>query len=234
MWIVMAVTLLTLLALPLSSVGAPRISLDKETYDYGPVPYGKSVTQEFTVTNTGDQTLSIQQLRSSCGCTVASKAGDSIAPGAKTEILVSFNTAGLRGGRKRQTIFVESNDPERPTVRVTLLAEVMKDLNVDNPSLARNIAASVETVSFQLKIGNSSDKAYTVKGVRSDSGGVRASLNPKRALIEPKSSAMLTLELKLDKEPGRQFYTGGVFLETDHASEKEIEVRYLVKIDSAP
>lgn len=234
MRIIKVATLLALLALPLSSAGAPRISLDKETHDYGQVPYGKTVTQEFTATNTGDQTLHIQQLRSSCGCTKATKAGGSIAPGAKTEITVSFNTDGLRGGRKRQTIFVESNDPDRPTVRLTLLAEVMKDLNVDNPSLAKNLDAYSETVAFQVRIGNSSDKAYTVKGVRTDSGGVRASLNPRRVLIEPKSSAMLTLELKLDKDPGRHFYTGGLFLETDHASEKEIEVRYLVKIDSAP
>lgn len=234
MRIVNVATLLTLLALPLWSAAAPKISLDKKSHDYGPVRYGETVTQEFTVTNTGDQTLVIQQLRSSCGCTKAIKGSNSISPGAETKVVASFNTRGLSPGRKRQSIFVDSNDPERPSVRLTLLAEVVKELDVDNFSLVKSLPAHVETVSFPVKVSNSSDKAYTVKGIRSDSQSVHASLNPRELLVQPKSSEMITIELRLEKDSQRHYYAGGLALETDHPLEKEIDMRYFVKVNSAP
>jgi len=226
-------TLLALLAIPLSPAAAPRISLDKETHDYGPVSYGKTVTEEFTVTNTGDQTLVIQRLRSSCGCTKAVKGSSSIPPGAETKVVASFNTIGLGPGRRRQSIFIDSNDPDRPSERLTLLVEVIKELNVDNPSLAKNLPKYVETVSFPLKISNSSEKPYTIKAIKSDSNGVRPSVHPKNLLVQPKSSTELTIELRLERDAQRHYYTGGLVLETDHPSETEINVRYFVKFDSS-
>ena len=232
MRIVNLATLLALLALPLSATAGPRIRFDKETLDYGRVPYGQIVTEEFVVTNEGDQTLVIQSLRSSCGCTKAIKGSSSIAPGRESKIVASFDTNGLRAGRKQQTIFVDSNDPERPTVRLMLLAEIVRDLNVDTPSLAKSLPAYAETVSFTVRITNSSDKPYTVKGVRADPQGVEASLHPVKVLVEANSSATLAIELRIEKDPGRRFYTGRLVLETDHPGEREIEMHYIVKLES--
>jgi hypothetical protein len=234
MRIVKLATLVALLALPAWSAASPKISLDKESYDYGPVQYGHTVTQEFTVTNTGDQTLVIQRLRSSCGCTKAIKGSKSIPPGGKTKVVASFNTNGLSPGRKRQSIFVDSNDPERPSVRLTLRADVVRELDIDKASLVKRLPAYVETVSFPVKISNSSDKPYTVKGIRSDSQSVRASLHPEELLVQPKSSGMITIELRLEKDSQRHYYNGGLVLETDHPSEREIDLPYFVKLNSSP
>jgi hypothetical protein len=213
--------------------GGPRIDFDNEVIDYGKVRYGETVSEEFVFSNTGDQTLVIEKLRSSCGCTKAVKGSSEVPPGGKSNIVAAFDTTGLRAGKKEQHVFVESNDPERHIVKLTVLADVVKDLNVEPPSIARRLPNFVETVSFPLKITNTSDKAFTVKGVKSETGGLRASLNPASFAVQPHSTAPFTLSLKLRNEPGQSHYMGEVNLETDHPKESELDVRYFIKFDEA-
>lgn len=227
--------LLVLAALTLTAApalgGGPRISFDKEVIDYGKVRYGETVTEDFLFTNTGDETLVIEKLRSSCGCTKAVKGSREVPPGGKSNIVAAFDTTDLRGGKKEQNVFVESNDPERPIVKLTVLADVVKDLSVEPPSVAKHLPNFVEAVSFPLKITNFSDKMFTVKGVRVETEGIRASLNPAGFTVEPRSTVPFTLSVKLRNEPGQSHYMGEVFLETDHPKEREIDIRYLIRFD---
>jgi len=224
--------MLMLTAAPALS-GGPKISFDNEVIDYGKVRYGETVTEEFVFSNTGDETLAIEKLRSTCGCTKAVKGSSEVPPNGKSNIVAAFDTAGLRSGKKEQSVFVHSNDPDRPIVKLTVLADVVRDLNVEPPSVARRLPNMVETVSFPLKITNFGDKSFTVKGVKIETGGLRASLNPAAFAVEPRSTAPFTLSLKLRNEPGQSYYMGEVHLETDHPKESEIDVRYLIKFDEA-
>ncbi len=96
--------LITLLILPYGDVSAagPRISFDRESHDYGKVFYGDSVSEQFIVTNTGDETLIIERLDASCGCTKAVKGSTEIPPKGKSKIVVEFDTKGLKAGRKNK------------------------------------------------------------------------------------------------------------------------------------
>jgi len=208
--------------------GGPRINFDKEVIDYGKVRYGETVSEDFVFSNTGDETLVIEKLRSSCGCTKAIKGSREVPPGGKSHIVAAFDTTDLRPGKKQQHVFVESNDPERPMVKLTVLADVVKDLNIEPPSIAKNLPNFVETVSFPLKISNTGDKTFIIKGVKAETAGVRASLNPAGFAVEPGSTLPFTLSLKLRNEPSQSHYAGEVFLETDHPKENEISFGYFI------
>jgi hypothetical protein len=103
---------LLLLTLVLSAYTTPitkgaQITFDKDVHDYGVVEYAGNGTCEFTVTNTGDQPLLIQEAKASCGCTVPSYPKEPIAPGASATITVKYNTK--RPGSINKSIRIVSN-----------------------------------------------------------------------------------------------------------------------------
>ena len=230
---VTAVILAILLTVP-PLVGAgtgPVIDFDDEGHDYGRVMYGDKVTHEFTLTNAGDETLTIEKLESTCGCTKAVKGASEVPPHEKTHILASFDTSGLKAGKKQKKVFVHSNDSKRPVVALTLTADVVRELSIDPLSLARKLPARVETLSFPVKITNSSDKTVTIKRVAATTGSLQAVLNPEHIVVEPGSTAPFTLALKLKNEPNQYYWMGKVLLETDHPREKQLEIRYLIQLN---
>jgi hypothetical protein len=46
-------------AVPVTVQGSPRLHVDQELIDFGDVPVGKMVTASFTLSNVGDQALTI-------------------------------------------------------------------------------------------------------------------------------------------------------------------------------
>lgn len=220
-----------LLVVPLlASGGGPMLRLDKETHDYGKVRAGDTVSEEFTLTNQGDAPLIIRELRSSCGCTKAIHGSSEVPPHGQTKIVASFDTKGMRAGRKAKAIYVDSNDPERPTVKLTLIADIVRDLTVEPASLAKELLSDTDIVSFTLQVSNSSGRPYTITGVKTDSHGVTPSLAPAGQIIAAGAVATLKVEMKLEHDPPRYFYAGRISLITDHPSEPELDVHYLVTV----
>lgn len=227
------ITMMVIVMLPVLALAGkgPRITFDKTNHDYGKVLYGETVTEEFTFTNSGDEPLIIEKLSSSCGCTKAVKGSREVPPKGKSKIVAAFDTTGFRPGRKVQTVTVHSNDPNTPEVTLTLSADVVREINVEPPSLAKQLPTFVSTISFPMHIGNSSDKTCTVKGFRPQPDGVQTFLKPSEISVEPGGKTPFSLVFRLKKEPGRHYYMGKVVLLTDHPKEKEAEIRYLIKID---
>jgi hypothetical protein len=209
----------------------PRITFDKNDHDYGKVRYGQTVTEEFTFTNTGDEKLVIEQLRSSCGCTKAVQGSSEIPAGGKSKIVASFDTTDLKPGMKQKMIYVHSNDPEKPVVKLVLIADVVKEVNISPPSLAKKLAGFAETVTFPVKISNTSDVEVAVKGLQVNAADVTAELEPHRVQVKPHGNGTFDVVLKLEKDPARHFYMGRLMVLTDHPKEKQIELGYLIQLD---
>jgi hypothetical protein len=159
------------------------------------------------------------------------KGASEVPPHEKTHILASFDTTGLKAGKKEKKIYVHSNDPKRPMVSLTLTADVVRELSIDPLSLARKLPARVETLSFPVKITNSSDKAVTIGRVAATAGSLQAVLSPAHIVVEPRSTVPFTLELKLKNDPNQYYWMGKVLLETDHPREQQLEVRYLIQLN---
>ncbi len=221
---------LLLTAATLCAADGPSISFDKETHDYGRVLYGDTVTEEFIFTNTGDQPLKIEKLEASCGCTKAVKGSSEVAPNSKSKIIAAFDTAGLTAGRKLKTIYVHSNDPKNPETKLTLLADVIREINVAPQSLVAKLPDFRETVTFPVKISNSSDKTITARIIRSPESQSSAS-NDKRIVIQSVLVVPFNVVIKLNNEPGRSFWGGKMVMETDHPREKELEVPWAVRLE---
>jgi uncharacterized protein YdeI (BOF family) len=87
-----------------------KIKFKTETIDYGQIEKGSDGVRVFEFTNVGNADLIIQDVKSSCGCTVPEKPKDPVAPGKTGVIKVKYDTQ--RVGKIRKTITVYSNATE--------------------------------------------------------------------------------------------------------------------------
>jgi hypothetical protein len=119
----------------------PKIKFKEETWNFGKVKQGETLAHEFVFTNSGDATLIIQKVSTSCGCTAALASEDKIAPGKEGKIEIKFDTRGY-GGTVSKLIFVESND----------LNEARKQLQV-SADIETPPAAKIDIAPFNFDAG---------------------------------------------------------------------------------
>ena len=103
---------------------APEISVDNEVYDFGFAIDGSFVRHVFVVTNTGNETLEISRVRSTCGCTTSALATNSLAPGQSVDLEVVLDTAGYGGRVLTRVLYIESNDPQAPQQAIRMTGNV--------------------------------------------------------------------------------------------------------------
>lgn len=83
-----------LLLLTISLFVLPELSMNwtNDTHhDFGDIPYGKAVKYQFQFKNTGDEPLVIDNVRSSCGCTLTDWPQDPVLPDSTGIILVDYD-----------------------------------------------------------------------------------------------------------------------------------------------
>ena len=82
---------------------------DKIVYDYGKIIVDTDNKAFFTVTNTGDKPLIIENVSASCGCTTPKKPEKPIAPGKSDRIEVIFHPKDGQLDAQEKTITVFAN-----------------------------------------------------------------------------------------------------------------------------
>lgn len=89
-------------------------------------PLAESISATFKFQNTGDTEITIEKIKSSCGCTTAALEKKTYAPGESGEITATFNI-GSRQGLQSKSIRVTTDNESRPTVLImkTLVPEVL-------------------------------------------------------------------------------------------------------------
>ena len=92
-------------------------------YDFGKIQQGKPVTHIFEVINNGNDSLKIENVQASCGCTTPDWERNKIqAPKQKTNITVGYNAASE--GIFTKTITISYNGSQ--TKQITIKGEVWK------------------------------------------------------------------------------------------------------------
>lgn len=106
-----------------SSEHAPKIVFSNLTYQFtDDFIIGSEITTTFSFTNEGTATLHIQKIDSDCGCVATNTSSDELAPGDKGEIRVNVEQDV---GRFHQNVFVFTDDPTTPTVRLEVSGVVV-------------------------------------------------------------------------------------------------------------
>ncbi|MBZ0171553.1 MAG: DUF1573 domain-containing protein, partial [Phycisphaerales bacterium] len=117
-------------ATPVGTLG--EIRFESLMHDFGDIWDHEKVTHKFEFSNVGAETLTVTDVRSSCGCTVPELTKKVYAPGESGEVTVIFNPAN-RSDKQHKVITVTTNSKTTPTARLTITSNVTKVLEIEPP-----------------------------------------------------------------------------------------------------
>ena len=113
----------------------PKIEIENPLFDFGTATEATMVNHTFKLKNTGKGRLVISHVKTSCGCTAAKPALNTLAPGEETEIAVGFDTHFQKGHQVR-TITVSTNDPNTPQAIMTMQGVVKQQVSATPADVA--------------------------------------------------------------------------------------------------
>ncbi len=107
-------------------LSAPKIQVDLELYDFGVAVDGEGIEFFVTITNAGDQLLTITRVSYNCSCTSYELPKRDLVPGESVKMKIRFNTRGYSRYVQpvSQTVTLYTNDPARPQVVITVRGTV--------------------------------------------------------------------------------------------------------------
>lgn len=93
------------------------IKVSTEKFNFGKIKQGVPVTTFFTITNTTDKPLVIENAWAGCGCTTPEYSKEPIAPGGSSKLKVGYNAAAMGHFDKAVNIKLAGiNDPKVVTI----------------------------------------------------------------------------------------------------------------------
>jgi hypothetical protein len=120
---------------------APRVRLEEDTYDFGIMDSNSKGLYEFVFTNVGGSPLELRKGPTSCKCTATVLEEGMVPPGESTAVVVEW-TAKEYPGEFTQTAEIETNDPNRPHVTLTIKGRVTVAVkSVPSPLILTGVAA---------------------------------------------------------------------------------------------
>jgi hypothetical protein len=182
----------------------PVISIKDKIQDFGVVSKGEKIKATFVVTNTGQATLEIPQVRPTCGCTVASF-DKSIAPGESGKITADVDTTAFNGPITK-ALLVFSNDPDTPQVNLVIKADVRAPIDVLPRSLLQFNVLQGEGATDKVVLVGSDGLQYKITGDDTSGGPYKVSyreLEGKERIPEQKGSQWeVTVNVPPDTQEG--------------------------------
>jgi len=106
-----------------------ELKWEQTSVDLRPGFNDKQAVAHFKYENVGNTPVHFKSVHASCGCTTAQTQNEQVGPGQKGEITATFDIGG-RTGTQVKTVTVQTDDPERSTIVLTLKAVITPLLEV--------------------------------------------------------------------------------------------------------
>ncbi|GBD89877.1 hypothetical protein BMS3Abin04_00590 [bacterium BMS3Abin04] len=195
----------------------PKITAKNPKFDFGKVLQHRYVSHNFVIFNSGDDTLKIEGVTSSCGCTVAQLTKDELLPGDSTVIKATFNT-GNRRGKQRKHIYIYTNDKNNRELRLSFTANVVEDkkLLLDTPHIELSTnrynfgnAKEGDVLKLIVKVKNTGKKPLIINDINSSCGCTAALMSSKK--LNPNQVGDLSISFDTAKREGKISRTVTIF-----------------------
>ncbi len=112
-----------------ATTGSPKATVDRTLHDFGVITqYGGVVETTFTISNTGDTTLSLGDITTSCSCTSAEVSSKTVSAGESAALTVYFDPDFHEEplGVFKRTVFIPTDDPSVPELEVAVLVDIIE------------------------------------------------------------------------------------------------------------
>jgi hypothetical protein len=132
--------------------GVPKILVDSYYHDFGGVGNEMKVSHVFEITNLGDAPLTLKAGNTTCTrCTIAKLEKDRLLPGETTGVNVEYVATNSQP-RFRQHAIIETNDPARPRVELTIMGMVTRRYDVVPSYLVLSRISAKGDKSAEIKV----------------------------------------------------------------------------------
>lgn len=179
------------------AMAPPKVACAAPSWDFGRAANSSTVEHVFELANEGGAELQIQKVSTGCGCTAARAGADRVGSGGKTQVSVSLSLAG-RTGRQRKSIYVHTNDPERPILMLEMSGEALGGTGgqaASDPAVARDgrphvtperidfgrVKADAASEAEIVLMGASSNDAVKVEGIETGTASLVAKVESGKA-----------------------------------------------------
>jgi len=199
----------------------PKMWVDKRTIDFGAIYNGAIEKARVIVKNVGKDTLKIQGVYTSCGCTTVKQPKTALKAGESDVLEVEFNSTGYHG-KITKHVTMMTNDPISSQLAIALIADVIDELAPLNRSSVIWLGAIPlgKEVDQTFSFKNVSGKTITLKGYKSSSPQVVAKLDQMSVLPAD------TIQILVKVTPKKTDYSSEqILLETDSKKQSQVPLR---------
>jgi hypothetical protein len=204
------------------SAQGPAIFFEKPDFNFGQIYKGQKIEHIYEFENRGKDILYIGKVKSSCGCTAVILTNNTIPPGKTGEIRATFNSKSYTGNVNK-SISVISNDPERPSYKLTISGKIIEDVSIK----PRNINFG------SVYIGEKTNKTVTIKSQTKPDFKIKK-ISPSKPFInasiveEKNGEYVIKVVLKDNHKIGR--FSGGIYLKTNSRIQKKVNIPFFGEI----
>lgn len=191
--------------------GTPQLTIDEPVFNFGDVTRGNRVQHTFILRNTGDAPLSIERVTPTCGCTVADLSSNVIAAGGQAEVKATLNL--LQEGPQNRTVLVQSNDPKRPNLKLSLVGSSSSRAISEPERVEFGGVQPDKSVSTVVDVRPTKELPFEITGAESS----RETIDADVITVEPGKYYQVTIALKPPLPPGP--FQGWVHLQTNDTGE---------------
>lgn len=186
----------------------PGVVCLNSSLDFGAVYSDAVVKHSYVLTNQGVGVVKIVAVRASCGCTTATAATNTLAPGQATTVDVVINFKGRRG-RQNKTIYAETDDRVNRVVRMDFTGVVMVPIEAQPEGIHFGTVGTEEKLEREVLLTAVSTNTFQVLAATSAASNMTVTYEPrelgKQYLIKvvcagprKKGSFMTSVEVETD------------------------------------
>ncbi len=222
------------------------------TFDFGEVYTGAVVKKNIILKNVGKDTLNVDNVSTSCGCTATLLSKNAIAPKDSGNLQITFDSKKFTGKVEKAVTF-ETNDTTQKKVRIIFNAEVTPLLEFEPDHIVYNVVYTDTDNVKVLNITNASANPIRIVSVQAVPDGqqqaeaqpakVKKKLNNKLkelfetpsdikfelsdSLLYPRTKATINCTLNTKREG---LHKGNIVIKTDNVKMNEFNFRYIASV----
>lgn len=200
------------------NVKGPKILVTKEYHDFGSIGPATYHNCDFTFKNVGSETLKIEKVQSTCGCSVPQLKKMEYAPGEQGTVEVRFHAPSSKGETRKQ-LYIISNDPQIPRAQLELRAVVLIKVEVDPEEMSLMLNKPNAGVGA-IRVKGTDDRPFSITKFSSTNNAITCDYNPTQKAVE------FVLHPVADSDQLSKFPNGVIQVDVDHPQGGTLLVRY--------
>lgn len=175
-----------------------NVTFDETIKDLGGIPRGTKILHQFKFTNTSQQTVHISGVRTSCHCSTAWPAKETVTAGESSAIIVQVNT-GLYAGSRDFTIYVNFDRPTITETRLMLKTVSREDISLSPEALSFGMVRLGSAPTAEVALEHRSLQGWKITGIENENGYLQPKLEP---LANHPNGYKLSVRLREDTPAG--------------------------------